>query len=171
MVHIVQKIAIVALALFAGGSALAQGNGAFSVESVTGSYSGNRLGTQEPITFFIRMNNTTGRTIQGAANGFQIYSSDGAQWDTTIGTDIYGLGPDSSGPFCGGFFINNASITGSGADSVGFAGFYFPLSCDGLPVGFNEVVYTIDIGPLDTAYHGLTICLDSAFFFPTGTWK
>ncbi|MEA1981659.1 MAG: hypothetical protein U9N54_11910, partial [candidate division Zixibacteria bacterium] len=86
------------------------------------------------ITFHIRLTNNTGENISGSTNGFQVYSPTGAEWTTTV--------PDSTGAittdmYDGGIFINEFSITGSGADTVGFGGFLmFNINNGGIPNGF-----------------------------------
>jgi hypothetical protein len=41
----------------------------------------------------------------------------------------------------------------------------------GLPAGYNDIAYTIDIGPIAKSNHNKTICLDSSFYPPSGVWK
>ena len=118
-----------------------------------------------PVTYNIRITNGSDR-VDGITNGFRVYSPDGAVWNTTIADTNGILG---KAQFDGGFFINTFSITGSGADTVGFGG--FKLFGTGIPPEFDEVVYTIDIGPIDASQYGKTICLDSSYYPPSGTWK
>ncbi|MEA3296809.1 MAG: T9SS type A sorting domain-containing protein [candidate division Zixibacteria bacterium] len=122
------------------------------------------ISTGETITFYIRMTNGD-IAMGGVTNGFRVYSPDGAVWDTTIADTIGTLGKTQ---FEGGFFINTFSLTGSGADTVGFGGFI--LSGTGMLPGFDTVAYTIDVGPINASYEGKTICLDSCYYPPQGYW-
>ena len=67
------------------------------------------------------------------------------------------------------FFFNLFSITGSGADTVGFGG--FRMFKPGMAPDFDDVAYTLDVGPIDASQNGKTLCLDSSFYPPSGTWK
>ena len=118
------------------------------------------------ITFHIRFHNNTGLNIVSSGNGFRIYSPTGANWNTTLGTPT---GTVTSEMYENGIYVNTFSITGSGADTVGFGG--FKLFKSGIPDGFNEIAWTIEIGPIDPIYHGDQICLDSSFYPPSLEWK
>ena len=52
------------------------------------------------------------------------------------------------------------NVDGIGADTVGFGG--FRLFAPGIPVGDIPDAYNITIGPVDAAYNGGEICLDSS---------
>jgi hypothetical protein len=121
--------------------------------------------TQELITFFIRVTNSTNEEIAALTNGFRVYSPDGANWTTTTADTIGAIG---IGLFPGGFFINYAGIDGSGADTVGFGG--FTINPGGLPPGFTDVAYAVTIGPIADEYDGTHVCLDSSFYPPTNVW-
>jgi hypothetical protein len=131
-----------------------------SVDQVVGEAVPGVLATNTPIVFHIRLNNTTGLNIMTAANGFRIYSPNGADWDTTTGdwtTAITTAMMDQQ-------FINDFSHSTDGldADTIGFGGSAF--SGSGIANGFNEVVWTISIGPLAKSNHGKTICIDSSYY-------
>jgi hypothetical protein len=117
----------------------------------------------QEVTFHIRFSNSTGKSIAGIANGLRVYSPNGARWTTTVG--------DSTGAITAQMletqYINQFSITGSGADTIGFAAFLF--QSDGIPDGFDEICYEITIGPIESAT-GRSICLDSSFYKPSGVW-
>jgi len=117
-----------------------------------------------PAVFHIRFT-ADDQTYAGIANGFRVYSSDGAYWNATTGDTVGPLGGEQ---FDGIFVINYYGITGSDADTLAFAG--FALSGSGMPPGFDSVVYTIQIGPVDASYAGRTVCLDSSFFPPNNAW-
>ncbi|MBU8934825.1 MAG: T9SS type A sorting domain-containing protein [candidate division Zixibacteria bacterium] len=139
--------------------------GAVILDHVTGSPGGDSIVTGAPITFHLRMNNTTGVPIEGFSHGFMVYSPDGAQWSNSWGDTT---GSPLFPHLDGGLFINEFSTDGMGADTVAFAG--FRMFQPGIPVGFNEVTYSIHIGPIDSSYVGRHICLDSCFFPPGGDW-
>lgn len=140
-----------------------------SLDHTDGLHSGNPTelvadGTT-PIVFYLRITGD-GASHGGITNGFRVYSPDGATW-TTMQADTTGtLG---RAQLDGGVFINHFGVTGSAADTAGIAGFrFFGV---GLPAGFDDVAYTIRIGPIQATDHGKTICLDSSFFPPSGVWK
>jgi len=135
-----------------------------SLDHVDGLNAGNRLDLDVPITYHIRITGDD-TAHAGITNGFRVYSPDGAVWDTLVG-DTVGI---RKAQFDGGFFINYFSADGSGADTVGFGGFRFFST--GLPAGFDQIAYTIDVGPLTAADQGKTLCLDSTFYPPSGVWK
>ncbi len=135
-----------------------------SLDHTDGLIDATHLDTGVPVTFYLRVTGDA-TNHKGITNGFRVYSNDGATWGSTIG-DTVGLG---RAQFDGGFFINTFSIDGSGADTIGFGGFVFFGS--GLPANYDDVAYTIDIGPLSAADNGKQICLDSSFYPPSGVWK
>ena len=116
-----------------------------------------------PIVFHLRL--TSGaENYDGITNGFTISSPD-ASWGTTLADTVYPM----KTLFDGIFSINTFSTDGSGADTVGFGGTkFFGL---GMGPSFDEVTYSITIGPLSSTEQGKIITLDSAFYPPTGTWK
>jgi len=137
----------------------------FSLEYVDGITPSGELPTGQEITFYIRIfNNTPGYYI-GMNNGFRIYSPDGAQWGN-MSADTLNLGWGDM--FESIFQIGYWDVEGVDADTVGFTAFSF--TGDGLPPYFDEVSYTITIGPLDESYAGKTICLDSSFYAVGGHW-
>ena len=84
-----------------------------------------------------------GVNYRGVANGFRVYSPDGAEWTTTFA--------DTTGTLAGADFelissINFYSITGSDADTVGFAG--ATLFGTGMPTDYNDIAYTVTVGPI-----------------------
>ncbi|MFH1374197.1 MAG: T9SS type A sorting domain-containing protein [bacterium] len=114
-----------------------------------------------PFTIEIYLNNTDANGISGSTNGFRIYSPTGATWqtptyDTAGGLDQY---------FDGGVSLNGFSVDGSGADTIGLGGFcmYQP----GIPNGYDDIVVKIET---KMSADGDTLCIDSAFYPPGGTW-
>lgn len=136
-----------------------------SLDHVTGLHGPDTVLVNQDITFYIRVTSDAD-SHAGITNGFNVYSPEGATWTTLVG-DTLQLGWDQL--FDLTFAINHNSITGSGADTVGFGG--AKIVGPGLPANFDEVSYTITVGPIDPQYHKDHICLDSAFYPPTGTWK
>ncbi len=138
-----------------------------SLDIVDGPNSINGLPTNQEITFYLRFNNNFGMRMIGFTSGFTISSPDGASWTTTVGDSTDAI---SSVELSGGRFISypGSGPTGSGVDTVAFGG--FNLFGTGVPDGFNEIAYTITIGPIDIVDVGKTICLDSVSY-PQYDWK
>ena len=145
---------------------LAWGQGSMSLDGVTGLWGVDTLNVNQTITFSLRLTNHTGFNITGSTNGFRVYSTTGAEWDATTSAVTGAVTTDM---YDGGFFINEFSTDGLGADTVGFGG--FKLFKPGIPNGFDEVIGTIEIGPIDAVYHKGQICLDSSYYRPAAIWK
>ncbi|MFQ5453045.1 MAG: hypothetical protein ACE5D6_02515, partial [Candidatus Zixiibacteriota bacterium] len=135
------------------------------LDHVDGEIGPGLIRTGMPVTFNLRVMNSTGNSIYGMTNGFRVYSPDGAQWDTLSGDTIGTIGMSM---FDLAFIIDYHGITGMGADSVMFGG--VSINGTGLPTGFNEISYAITIGPIDSSYTNRTLCLDSSWTPPTGEW-
>jgi len=141
--------------------------GVISLDSVDGEMSPGVIATGDSITFYLRYTNNTGDNILDISNGFRIYSPDGAQWGSTF---FNTTGTLDTSQFYFGIFTNEYNVNGSGADTVGtLASTWEPTA--GMPDGFDDVAFTITIGPISSAYVGKTICLDSCFYGPAGSWK
>jgi len=151
--------------------------GSLSLDHVDGLIGGNTLCTDVPIAFHIRFTNPGSpneANIIGSCNGFRIYSPDGATWEPITWAPFNWVYP-----YAGWDMIYNGavkwsafSITGEGADTIGFAGYSDPISppfSNGVPPGFSEVVYTITT-QVDAAYAGKKLCLDSCFYPPACEW-
>ncbi|MBD3332213.1 PKD domain-containing protein, partial [candidate division GN15 bacterium] len=123
------------------------------------------ISAETEIVFYLRVTNTTEDQITGLSNGFRVYSPDGAVWDTTIGDTIGDIG---GAMYDGIFTINGFGIDGVGADTLGFGG--FSIGHSGIEPGFDQVEYTITIGPIANEDAGLTVCIDSTFYPPTNIW-
>ena len=136
-----------------------------TLDSVDGLYAIDSVQTGVPITFYIRLTNNTGNTITGFTHAFRVYSPDGAQWTSTTGDTTGTVGPAH---FDLVFTLVDFSVTGSGADTVGFGG--AKISGPGLLPGFDDIAFTVQIGPIDTSYHGDRICIDSSWYPPGGDW-
>ncbi|MBU8932996.1 MAG: dockerin type I repeat-containing protein [candidate division Zixibacteria bacterium] len=123
---------------------------------------GNTVYCDEPFMFIINMFNSTGDVVAGMSNGFEVYSKAGASWtpityDSAGGLDNY----FNLGVFTGGF-----GIDGSGADTCYIGGV---AMTGGVPNGYDDVVLTVST-QVSCAHDGDTLCIDSAFFPPSGTW-
>jgi hypothetical protein len=99
-------------------------------------------------------------------NGFQVYSPDGAVWDTTYGQYLPAWLP------FGDRWISSMGTNGDGADTVVFGG---EDSAGGFWVVYDDVAWSITVEiPDDPALYGKTICLDSVVdtmeFWPWSTW-
>jgi hypothetical protein len=178
-----------------------------TLENVVGLHSGttDQLDCGVAVQFFLRVSNDTGGpadyTIDGIANGFRLYSPNGATWtpglfvdtsiinfpppgSTTYDTTFYGrwVPPATAGLvwenpgtgetpiFDGGLFVNTFSVDGTASDTVGFAGFNQTTGV-GLYESFSEVAFEVSIESFDCGSTGLTFCLDSSYFPPSGVWK
>ncbi len=157
------KFLVTFLTCFLLSFSFASGQSSISLESVDGLTSLGNLQTNAPITFNIRVTNDDTKNA-GLTNGFSIASPDGATWGSLVGDTLVGMGTSFDL-----IFAINIFSTGSGADTVGFGG--AALFGTGLVANFDEVAYSIQIGPLSDADAGKTIVLDSAFYRTSGTWK
>ena len=136
-----------------------------SLDNEDFTYNVDTIGIGTPINFDLRFTELQGVPLPGGTNGFQVYSPDGAQW-----TPIeYEALVDMSTYWTLVFSINPFSITGEGADTIGFGG--SKMTGDGVPANFDEVTYQIRTSVPDSIYDGKTLCLDTAFYPPSGLWK
>jgi hypothetical protein len=155
---------LTALCLLMAGSAFGQGG--FTLDNTYPVYPGDHIKPGDVVTFDIRMTNNTGANLTGITNGFRVYSETGVEWTTTLAELTGAITTDM---FDNGVFINPYGITGSGADTMGFGG--FKMFKPGIPDGFDEVVYTLTIGPIAEEFDKGVICLDSSFYRPINLWK
>ena len=152
-------IAALALALLPlAGTSDAQSIRRLSLDGVTGLHNTDTVYSDYPIVFHIRLTSAS-QTESPAivlSNGFRIYSPTGAEWLTSAGTftDVI------TNQMFGSVHVSPYSVTGSGGDSIVFNALGGFVGC-GLPEPFDEVTMEIAIGPIDTAWAGHTVCLDS----------
>lgn len=139
-------------------------NGSITVDSVDGLSSG-RIPTGSSVTLHLRLVNNSGLNIKGITNGFRVYSPDGARWGDAEADTTGALGGEDFDLI---WIINEFSVTGSGADTVGCAGSV--MTNQGIPDGFDDIVYTLTIGPIPSGYTNKTVCVDSSYWPPSGTW-
>jgi len=137
-----------------------------SVDHVDGLVGGSSIGTGSAVVFHLRLSNPSDISFDGLANGFRVYSPDGATWSATHLDTTGTLGMTQ---FDGGVFLPKFSANGQGADTVGIGALRFFST--GLPAGFDDVAFTITIGPISPVHSGKTICLDSSYYPPSGVWK
>ncbi len=137
-----------------------------TLDHVDGMIDSSTLGIDRLITFHLRITNPTETNFDGITNGFRIYSPDGATW-TTSKLDTTGtLGKTQ---FDGGIFLPTFGVDGQGADTLALGALRFFST--GMPAGFDDIVLTLDIGPISPEHFGRTICLDSSYYPPSGVWK
>lgn len=141
-----------------------QGQGSVTIDHIDGLNSSGKLTAGVPLVYHLRLTNTSGLSVAGSTNGFQIYSPDGALWSPTM-ADSISLG--WSQIYDGGLFFNYASQTGEGADTVGFGG--FTINGSGLTTDFDAVAYIITT-QVEVDQLGKTLCIDSCFYPPVGQW-
>ncbi len=130
--------------------------------------SGNTIPLGSTVEFRLRVQIDTSHVggLWVYNNGFQVYSPDGAVWDTTNGQYLAPWLP------FGDRWISSLGTNGDGADTVVFGG---EDSAGGFWIVYDDVAWSITIEiPDDLALNGRTICLDSVadtmLFWPWSTW-
>ncbi|MCK4461481.1 MAG: hypothetical protein KAW46_06730, partial [candidate division Zixibacteria bacterium] len=122
----------------------------------------NCIPANTPLTINVKMNNITGENVIGMANGFRIYSPEGAVWQVpTVSSEIGDY-------FDLVFAINGFSVDGSGADTIGLTG--VAVTAPGVPNGYDDVVLVINT-QVEESEIGKTFCIDSSWFPPMGSWQ
>jgi len=170
------KLSILTVILFVCSFSIAFGQG-FTLERTEGLVDGTTdriiADGSTTITFVLRVANQAENT-EAVANGFKVYSNDGATWTETV-ADTVGWGWVGYNTVEGhwGFFdtygISLVDVDGMGADTVGYGGSIMQFTA-GIPADFSEESYLITIGPIATTDHGTEICLDTCYYPPTGYW-
>jgi len=123
-------------------------SGSITLDHTTGLNGQEQIVVGTPVTFYLRYTNNFGSDVN-VANGFRVYSPDGATWSPIVGAHVYNW----SLLFAMGSPIAHRSADGSGADSVGFAGLGI---ASGMPNGFSEVMCSIASGvndPINAGRH------------------
>lgn len=191
-----KKIAIILMCCLMWSVDLCFGQGySLSLDHVDGAEGPDALATGVPVTFYIRLTNPdepNQANVLGMTLAFRVYSPDGAAWepitwlpyrDYSQEPHYVNYYPDWASDSMGGFFhwaeANGYGVSGTGADTVGFAFLLAPVCSGGfddysprlrvVAPGFSEVVMTISTR-VDPAYIGKTLCLDSCFFPPENKW-
>lgn len=162
----------VAVLLISAGSVLAQTS--VSVETVDGLYNSDATKLTADgstmITWSLRVTSDA-NVYTGVTNGFVVYSDDGATWGGTAGDTLTsGWAGATGAEYFDQFTIKYWSNDGAERDTVGFGGIKVFFGA-GLPANFDEVAWSIAIGPIPAASNGKTICLDSCWYPPAGVWK
>jgi hypothetical protein len=181
-------LALAALVLSFG---LAQGQTGLTLDNVEGNFHyggsvpvGDTVKTNSPIKFNIRWTQNVGANVTGGTNGFRMYSTDGAVWSPMEHIPYFDGGifeyvvlyfGNMSDPrdwdqlWNDNIFVNPFGITGSGADTVGLGGNSKQPASNGIPDGFDEIVYQLSTS-VDNAQDGLHLCIDSSYYPPGGEW-
>lgn len=135
-----------------------------TLDHILGQPSYGSVCTGTNIIFKFRLNNDTESPIGGLKNGFRVYSPNGATWSNTTGEWLVDCGVwfDLA---CG---VQPYGVTGSGADTIGFVG--AKMMGSGVPAGTDTLAFMIAIGPIADIDGGRTICIDSTYFPPSGSW-
>lgn len=155
-------VVLAAAICWQGGHAHAQ---SVTLDQVDGLLGVDTIVSGQEIVFHFRYN-TEDTLISGMTNGFRFYSPDGAEWNTASGAWSEFVTPDMF-PWQ---MVLPLSITGTDADTIAFAGFLWEGKL-GIPAGFDSVATRVTIGPIDPAFEGKTICVDSAWFPPSNFWR
>ena len=137
-----------------------------TLDHVDGLIGPTNLATGQEIVFHMRFSSPNAGH-KGLTNGWRVYSPT-ANWDTTK-IALTGTLTNIMFDLFLGIQPNPQTADGIGSDTVGIAAAV--LFGPGMPQGFNDIVATITIGPIDPLYSGQTLCLDSAFYRPSGIWK
>jgi len=159
--------------LFGAATVTAQ-QGVILIDQVSNLVGPAQVKAGENIRFLLRFNNNTGRKVD-ISNGFKLWSPDGATWDSTTidtagqiisGESRFGLFFDIA------FNLTEASCDGVATDTVGVLGAGNPTRVTKqLPNGYNDTSLAITAWFHNSASAGKTICIDTCFFQPGGTWK
>ncbi len=172
------RIAFMSLCLWfvvlCGITPVAAQQGVVSIDQVSNLTGPAEVKAGEDIRFLLRFNNNTGRKVD-ISNGFKLWSPDGAVWDSTT-IDTAGLIVAEESKFVSYFDIvfdlSEASCDGVAIDTVGMLGAGNPTRATRqLPIGYNDTALAITAWFHDAASAGKTICIDTCFFQPGGTWK
>ena len=126
-----------------------------------------------PLTFNIRVTNNSDRYIVGMANGFNLYSPDGAnigdielpddsvRWEDLVFGSLWTYDPIAGEPF-GNMALAWPTWTGLDPDST--------TDTLGFPPSATGILYHVKVEPFGDEDIGKTICFDSAFYGNAGRW-
>lgn len=143
--------------------------GEIAIDHVTCWFHGDTVLLPGNITFFLKYTNNTGRRVD-VSNGFQLYSSDGAWWDSVTITES--AGGTFASYFDVVFNLGVQAVIGSDPDTVSVLGVGTPTSSlRRLPIGYTGTPVTITLWNLVEQMNGKHVCIDTSFFQPGGTWK
>jgi hypothetical protein len=128
-----------------------------------GAGAGGTIICGQPVTIDIHFNNNTDTNVLGSTNGFRLYSPEGATWEIPTSQSAGSLEPYYDDTV----IVIEFGVNGISDDTVCIFG--LRMFSDGLPVGFNEIVMTIET-ELDCSEEGKTLCIDSTWFPPSNPW-
>jgi hypothetical protein len=133
---------------------------------VTGLFHTDTVRTGVPIIFWLRYTNPEAINFN-ISNGYEISANSGNHiWSQIVGdTSVPAAIPRSNWDL--NFAMNQ--FPGTTKDTLGIIG--AKISAPGLPGNFDGVPYGVNIGTINASASGDTICIDSAWFRPGGTWK
>jgi len=141
-----------------------------TLDNMTGLYAGDSVIMGEAVRWEFRLTYTPGdgSAIFGSTNGFEVYTHLGGAYTdnfTAITYDSFPWDWPSLYDLTGGLVVNDFSVDGVGADTVGFGGaaFFGP----GIVDGTDALCWWIETTPSTDSD---TLCIDSAFFPPAGPW-
>lgn len=117
-----------------------------------------------PVNIDIYINNDTPDRIRELTNGFRIYSPEGAHWAVPVVTTALTLCP-MFGSICE---VAVFGVNGANDDTVGLTAAVDQLP--GMPTGWDKMALTIAT-QVDASEIGNSLCIDSTFFLPSGTWQ
>ncbi len=140
------------------------GSGKISLAGVDGLYgtSTDSILTCKTITFYINFENNSGTVVTDILNSFKIFSPEDILFEDEPDSLMQWSRVNGSFENNSQFFSNTIkrlASTGSDIDLIQFEGFGIP----GLIEGYNDTLLAITIGPIDPAFAGRRICLDSLF--------
>lgn len=138
--------------------------GFVSLDHIDGVDPSGNIQIGSSVTFHLQLSNTGYFSLAGSTNGFRVYSPNGAIW-TPLMPDTTNV--DWGNMYDGGLFFTFRSVTGVGADTIGFGG--FAIEMPGIPPGFDQVVFLIQTS-VEEGQAGKTLCLDSCYYPPAGEW-
>lgn len=172
------RVVVAFYLVLTAGLAHAQGSIGISVDRVDGLIKPDTVAAGHDLRFVLRLHNSTAHSYD-ISNGFQIYSPDGATWDSTRG-DTLGWRPSDPTPgialvgksqFSVVTFIKAFSGDGSLADTVGFLFAGAPVDGDQrLIAGFDDTAFSVTAYNIHPASNGKHICIDSSMFPPGNVW-
>ncbi|MFH1372692.1 MAG: T9SS type A sorting domain-containing protein [bacterium] len=122
-----------------------------------------RMGVAYTFTFELTYTPGDGYMVGAFSNGYEVSRTDAGPfyaltWDTVAAFGWLGRLPG------GNFFFNPFSITGTGADTIGYGGYSVG---GGITDGTIGDAYTLTTGCDDS---DVVLCIDSAFYPPGGSW-